>query len=218
MDILLTLVDFILHLDHHIADLIAAYGAWTYGILFAIIFIETGLVVLPFLPGDSLLFVAGAFAARGQFSLATLIGLLVVAAILGNTSNYWIGRLLGPKVFQWQDSRFFNRAAFDKTHAFYEKHGAITIVVTRFLPFMRTFSPFVAGVGAMTHARFQFFNIVGGLLWVVSLCLAGYWFGNIAWIKNNLTLVIVALIIVPGLPTVIVATREWLASRASRAR
>ena len=217
MEILLTLVDFILHLDHHIAELIEAYGVWTYAILFAIVFIETGVVVMPFLPGDSLLFVAGAFAARGQFSLATLIGLLALAAILGNTSNYWIGRACGPKVFQWEDSRFFNRAAFDKTHAFYEKHGAITLIVTRFLPFMRTFSPFVAGVAAMTHARFQFFNIVGGLLWVVSLCVAGYWFGNIAWIKNNLTLVILALIIIPALPAVIVAGREWLAARARRA-
>lgn len=217
MDILLTLVDFIVHLDHHLADLIADYGGWTYGILFAIIFIETGVVVLPFLPGDSLLFVAGAFAARGQFALATLMGLLTLAAILGNTSNYWIGRRLGPQVFQWQDARFFNRAAFDKTHAFYEKHGAITIILTRFLPFMRTFSPFVAGVAAMTHTRFQFYNILGGVLWVVSLCLAGYWFGNIAWIKNNLTVVILALIIIPALPTVIVAAREWLAARARRA-
>lgn len=217
MEILLTLVDFILHLDHHIAELIENYGAWTYAILFAIVFIETGVVVMPFLPGDSLLFVAGAFAARGQFNLATLIGLLALAAILGNTSNYWIGRRFGPKVFQWEDSRFFNRAAFDKTHAFYEKHGAITLVVTRFLPFMRTFSPFVAGVAAMTHTRFQFFNITGGLLWVVSLCVAGYWFGNITWIKNNLTLVILALIIIPALPAVIVAGREWLAARARRA-
>ena len=217
MDILLTLVDFILHLDHHIAELIENYGLLTYAILFAIVFVETGLVVMPFLPGDSLLFVAGAFAARGQFSLATLIGLLAAAAILGNTSNYWIGRRLGPKVFAWENSRFFNRAAFDKTHAFYEKHGAITIIVTRFLPFMRTFSPFVAGVAAMTHTRFQLFNIAGGLLWVVSLCVAGYWFGNIAWIKNNLSLVSLALFISPALPTVVVAGREWLASRARRA-
>ena len=213
MDILLTLVDFILHLDRHIAELIASYGAWTYAILFAIVFIETGVVVLPFLPGDSLLFVAGAFAARGQFDLATLMALLAAAAILGNTSNYWIGRALGPKVFGWENSRWFNRAAFDKTHTFYEKHGAITIIVTRFLPFMRTFSPFVAGVAAMTHARFQFYNVAGGLLWVVSLCTAGYWFGNITWIREHLTLVILALIIVPALPTVIVASREWLAAK-----
>ena len=213
MDILLSLVDFTLHLDHHLAELIESYGAWTYGILFAIIFIETGVVVLPFLPGDSLLFVAGAFAARGQLSLATLTGLLSLAAILGNTSNYWIGRMFGPRVFQWENSRWFNRAAFDKTHAFYERHGAVTIIVTRFLPFMRTFSPFVAGVAAMTPLRFQFFNISGGLLWVVSLSLAGYWFGNIVWIKDHLTLVIVALIIIPGLPTAVIAGREWWAGR-----
>ncbi len=213
MDILLTLVDFILHLDAHIAELIDAYGAWTYGILCLIVFVETGLVVMPFLPGDSLLFVAGAFAARGQFDLATLVVALVAAAVLGNTSNYWIGRALGPKVFGWENSRFFNRAAFDKTHAFYERHGAVTLIVTRFLPFMRTFSPFVAGVAAMTHARFQFFNIAGGLAWVVSLCVAGYWFGNITWIREHLTLVILALIIIPALPTAVVAGREWLAAR-----
>ncbi|MGE0858219.1 MAG: DedA family protein [Gammaproteobacteria bacterium] len=213
MEILLTLVDFILHLDAHIAELIEAYGAWTYAILCLIVFVETGLVVMPFLPGDSLLFVAGAFAARGQFDLATLVVALVAAAVLGNTSNYWIGRALGPKVFGWENSRFFNRAAFDKTHAFYERHGAVTLIVTRFLPFMRTFSPFVAGVAAMTHARFQFFNIVGGLAWVVSLCVAGYWFGNITWIREHLTVVILALIIIPALPTALVAGREWLAAR-----
>ncbi|MBX9609037.1 MAG: DedA family protein [Gammaproteobacteria bacterium] len=213
MDILLTLVDFILHLDAHIAELIDSYGAWTYAILCLIVFVETGLVVMPFLPGDSLLFVAGAFAARGQFDLTTLVVSLVAAAVLGNTSNYWIGRALGPKVFGWENSRFFNRAAFDKTHAFYERHGAVTLIVTRFLPFMRTFSPFVAGVAAMTHARFQFFNIAGGLAWVVSLCVAGYWFGNITWIREHLTLVILALIIIPALPTALVAGREWLAAR-----
>lgn len=213
MDILLTLVDFILHLDAHIAELIDSYGAWTYAILCLIVFVETGLVVMPFLPGDSLLFVAGAFAARGQFDLTTLVVSLVAAAVLGNTSNYWIGRALGPKVFGWENSRFFNRAAFDKTHAFYERHGAVTLIVTRFLPFMRTFSPFVAGVAAMTHARFQFFNIAGGLAWVVSLCVAGYWFGNITWIREHLTMVILALIIIPALPTALVAGREWLAAR-----
>lgn len=213
MDILLTLVDFILHLDAHIAELIDSYGAWTYAILCLIVFVETGLVVMPFLPGDSLLFVAGAFAARGQFDLTTLVVSLVAAAVLGNTSNYWIGRALGPKVFGWENSRFFNRAAFDKTHAFYERHGAVTLIVTRFLPFMRTFSPFVAGVAAMTHTRFQFFNIAGGLAWVVSLCVAGYWFGNITWIREHLTLVILALIIIPALPTALVAGREWLAAR-----
>jgi membrane-associated protein len=213
MDLILSLLDLILHLDRHLAELIRDYGMWIYAILFTIIFVETGLVVMPFLPGDSLLFIAGAFAAQGDMNLAALMILLSVAAVLGNTSNYWIGRYFGPRVFQWEDSKFFNRNAFNKANAFYEKHGAMTIIVTRFLPFLRTFSPFVAGVAAMTHARFQLFNITGGLLWIVSLTLAGYLFGNIPWVRSNLTLIILALIIVPGLPALIVAVREWLASR-----
>jgi membrane-associated protein len=133
--------------------------------------------------------------------------------VSGNTSNYWIGRYFGPRVFQWENSKFFNKNAFDKAHAFYEKHGAMTIIVTRFLPFLRTFSPFVAGVAAMTHGRFQFYNITGGVLWVVSLSVAGYFFGNIPMVKNNLTLIVLALIIIPGLPAVVVGVREWLAAR-----
>ena len=216
MDIIASLFDLILHLDRHLAELIRDYGIWIYAILFTIIFVETGLVVMPFLPGDSLLFIAGAFAAQGEMNLAVLMVLLSIAAVLGNTSNYWIGRYFGPRVFQWEDSKFFNRNAFNKANEFYEKHGAMTIVVTRFLPFLRTFSPFVAGVAAMTHARFQLFNITGGLLWVISLTLAGYLFGNIPWVRTNLTLIILALIIVPGLPALVVALRQWLASRRSR--
>ena len=218
MDIILALFDFILHLDRHLGVLIRDYGVWIYAILFAIIFIETGLVVMPFLPGDSLLFIVGAFAARGDLNLMVLLPLLIAAAILGNTSNYWIGRYFGPRVFQWENSKFFNRNAFDKAHAFYEKHGAMTIIVTRFLPFLRTFSPFVAGVAAMTHARFQLFNISGGLLWILSLTLAGFWFGNIPWVSQNLTKIILALIIIPGLPAVYVGVKEWLASRRAKAR
>ena len=191
MEILLSLFSFITHLDAHLAELIRDYGVWIYAILFAIVFIETGVVVMPFLPGDSLLFIAGAFAAQGEMSLTVLMVSLIAAAVLGNTSNYWIGRYFGPRVFQWENSKFFNKNAFDKAHAFYEKHGAITIIVTRFLPFLRTFSPFVAGVAAMTHGRFQFYNITGGLLWVVSLSLAGYFFGNIPVVKTHLTLIIV---------------------------
>ena len=217
MDIILALFDFILHLDRHLGVLIRDYGVWIYAILFAIIFIETGLVVMPFLPGDSLLFIVGAFAARGDLNLMVLLPLLIAAAILGNTSNYWIGRYFGPRVFQWENSKFFNRNAFDKAHAFYEKHGAMTIIVTRFLPFLRTFSPFVAGVAAMTHARFQLFNISGGLLWILSLTLAGFWFGNIPWVSQNLTKIILALIIIPGLPAVYVGVKEWLASRRAKA-
>jgi membrane-associated protein len=217
MDLILQFVDLILHLDKHLDVMIRQYGPWIYGILFAIIFIETGLVVMPFLPGDSLLFIAGAFAATGALSLPALMVLLVVAAVLGNTSNYWIGRKIGPRVFQWENSKFFNRNAFDKAHAFYEKHGAITLIATRFLPFLRTFSPFVAGVAAMGHARFQFYNITGGLLWIVSLTVAGYLFGNIPIIRDNLTLIIIALIVIPGLPAVFVAVKEWRAAR-QRAR
>ena len=216
MEIVLALIDFILHIDAHLSELIRDYGAWIYAILFLIIFVETGLVVMPFLPGDSLLFVAGAFAARGDMNLAILMTLLAAAAILGNTSNYWIGRYFGPRVFQWEDSKFFNKSAFEKAHAFYEKHGAMTIIVTRFLPFLRTFSPFVAGVAAMTHPRFQAYNIAGGLLWIVSLTVAGYFFGNIPWVRTNLTLIILALIIVPGLPAAFVAVREWRRARAAR--
>jgi membrane-associated protein len=213
MDILLSLLNFFLHLDAHLADLIRDYGVWIYVILFLIVFVETGVVVMPFLPGDSLLFLAGAFAAKGDMNLMLLMGCLIVAAVSGNTSNYWIGRYFGPRVFQWENSKFFNKNAFDKAHAFYEKHGAMTIIVTRFLPFLRTFSPFVAGVAAMTHGRFQFYNITGGVLWVVSLSVAGYFFGNIPMVKNNLTLIVLALIIIPGLPAVVVGVREWLAAR-----
>jgi len=213
MDLLLQLVDLILHLDKHLEVMIRDYGPWIYAILFTIIFVETGLVVMPFLPGDSLLFIAGAFAATGALSLPALMVLLVIAAVLGNTSNYWIGRKIGPRVFQWENSKFFNRNAFNKAHAFYEKHGAITLIATRFLPFLRTFSPFVAGVAAMGHARFQFYNITGGLLWIISLTLAGYLFGNIPIIRDNLTLIIIALIVIPGLPAVFVAVKEWRASR-----
>ena len=217
MEIILSLFNFITHLDAHLAELIRDYGVWIYAILFAIVFIETGVVVMPFLPGDSLLFIAGAFAAQGEMSLTVLIVSLAIAAVLGNTSNYWIGRYFGPRVFQWENSKFFNKNAFDKAHAFYEKHGAITIIVTRFLPFLRTFSPFVAGVAAMTHGRFQFYNITGGLLWVVSLSLAGYFFGNIPVIKTHLTLIIIALIVIPALPAGLVAVREWRAARKRNA-
>lgn len=213
MDVLLHFVDLILHLDKYLDLMIRQYGTAIYVILFLIIFVETGLVVMPFLPGDSLLFIAGAFAATGALSLPLMIVLLIAAAILGNTSNYWIGRKIGPRVFQWENSRFFNRNAFNKAHAFYEKHGAITIIATRFLPFLRTFSPFVAGVAAMGHARFQLYNVTGGVLWVASLLVAGYLFGNIPWIKDNLTWIILALIILPSLPAAVVAFNEWRAAR-----
>ena len=202
MEYLAYFIDIVLHLDKHLAMLVQQYGQWIYVILFVIIFSETGFVVTPFLPGDSLLFVAGALAAVGGMDLGVLMAVLMAAAILGNTLNYQIGRYLGPKVFHWEQTRFFNRAALDKTHAFYEKHGGKTLVISRFLPLFRTFAPFVAGIGAMGYARFTVFNLIGALAWVGSLTLAGYWFGNLPWIQQNLTLVIVAIIVISLLPVV----------------
>jgi membrane-associated protein len=220
MELLLFFWDLIVNLDKHLASLLAQYGVWVYLLLFLIVFCETGLVVTPFLPGDSLLFIAGALTATGsgagQLGLVMLNILLIAAAILGNTTNYWIGRYFGPKVFGWEDSRFFNRRAFEKAHTFYERHGGKTIVITRFLPILRTFAPFVAGVAQMTHMRFQSYNIAGGVLWVVSLTLAGYWFGNIPWVKNNLTLIILGLIVIPALPALVVALRTWHEQRRAR--
>ncbi|WP_300456502.1 DedA family protein [Accumulibacter sp.] len=200
MEYLTSFIDIILHLDKHLAVLVQQYGSWIYAILFVIIFSETGFVVTPFLPGDSLLFVAGALAALGGMEIGMLLAVLTAAAVLGNMVNYQIGRFLGPKVFSWEQSRFFNKAALEKTHAFYEKHGGKTLVLSRFLPLFRTFAPFVAGIAAMTYARFTFFNLIGGVAWVASLTLAGYWFGNLPWIQKNLTLVILAIIVLSLVP------------------
>ena len=203
MDLLLQFFDILLHLDKYLASLVAQYGPWIYAILFFIIFAETGFVVTPFLPGDSLLFVAGALAALGGMDLGLLMLTLIVAAVLGNQVNYHIGRYLGPKVFHWEGSRLFNKAALTKTHNFYEKHGGKAVVLSRFLPLLRTFAPFVAGIGAMGYGRFTSFNVSGAVLWVASLTLAGYWFGNVPWIKQNLTVVIVGIIVVSLLPVII---------------
>ena len=203
MDLLLQFVDIVLHLDKHLAVLVQDYGPWIYAILFVIVFSETGFVVTPFLPGDSLLFVAGALAALGGMDIFLLMGTLIAAAVMGNQLNYHIGRFIGPKVFQWEDSRFFNRAALKKTHAFYEKHGGKAVVISRFLPIFRTFVPFVAGVGTMAYATFTVFNVAGAALWVVSLSLVGYWFGNEPWVKQNLSAVIVGIIVVSMIPVVI---------------
>jgi membrane-associated protein len=203
MDLLQQFFDLVLHLDRHLGALSREYGAWTYAILFLIVWCETGLVVTPFLPGDSLLFVCGALAAAGGMDVWKLAIVLCVAAITGNTANYWIGRYLGPRVFHWPDSRFFNRAALVKTHAFYERHGGKTIVIARFLPIIRTFAPFVAGIGAMPHVRFQLFNACGGVMWVGLLLGAGYFFGNIASVRDNLGIVILAIVGVSLLPAVI---------------
>lgn len=206
-------MDIVLHLDKHLALLVQQYGLWIYGILFFIVFAETGFVVTPFLPGDSLLFVAGALAAIGEggMDILVLMGVLTIAAVLGNTLNYQIGRFLGPKVFHWENSRFFNRDALIKTHDFYEKHGGKTLVISRFLPLFRTFAPFVAGIGSMTYARFTLFNLVGALAWVVSLCLAGYWLGNLPWVRANLSLIIVGIIAFTLVPVGI----GWLKSRSA---
>ena len=205
MEYLTQFIDIMLHLDKHLAVLVQQYGLWIYGILFFIIFAETGFVVTPFLPGDSLLFVAGTLAALGEggMDIFVLMGVLLVAAVLGNMLNYQIGRFLGPKVFHWENSRFFNRDALVKTHAFYEKHGGKTLVISRFLPLFRTFAPFVAGIGSMPYAKFSFFNLIGALSWIVSICLAGYWLGNIPWVKTNLSVIVVAMITIPLIPAVL---------------
>jgi membrane-associated protein len=199
MEIITFLVDFVLHVDVHLANFVAAYGNWVYALLFLIIFVETGVVVMPFLPGDSLLFVVGALCGVGLMSLPLSIGLLVAAAILGNQSNYAIGRYFGPRVFQWENSRFFNKNAFNQAHAFYEKYGGVTIVAARFMPFLRTFAPFVAGVAQMTRSKFTFYDVSGGILWVGGVVTAGYLFGNIPWVKEHLDKIIWGAILLPGL-------------------
>jgi membrane-associated protein len=211
MDILLQLVDFILHVDRYLEAFVAQYGAWVYALLFLIIFVETGVVVMPFLPGDSLLFIVGAMCGAGLMNLPLVMGLLLVAAILGDQTNYTIGRYFGPRVFQWEESRFFSRRGFDRAHAFYEKYGGITIILARFMPFVRTFVPFVAGVAEMTRSKFTFFNVVGAVIWVVGLLSVGYLFGNLPIVQQHLSKIIWALIIVPGL---IAMFGAWKASRA----
>ncbi|SEK27123.1 membrane-associated protein [Roseateles sp. YR242] len=215
MDVLHFLIDFVLHVDAHLAEFVAHYGAWVYALLFLIIFVETGLVVMPFLPGDSLLFVVGALCGAGLMNLPLAMGVLLVAAILGDQCNYTIGRRIGPKVFQWEQSRFFNKRAFNAAHEFYERHGGITIVLARFMPFIRTFAPFVAGVAAMSRSRFTAYNVGGGTLWVVGLTLAGYLFGNIPFVQTHLSKIIWAMILVPGL---IALYGGWKASRSKPAQ
>jgi membrane-associated protein len=211
MDILLQLLDFILHVDRYLEAFVGQHGAWVYALLFVIIFVETGLVIMPFLPGDSLLFIVGALCGADLLNLPLTMALLLVAAILGDQTNYSIGRYFGPKVFQWENSRFFNRQAFMEANAFYEKYGGITIILARFMPFIRTFVPFVAGVAEMTRHKFTMFNVVGGVIWVVGLTLAGYLFGNLPFVQTHLSKIIWALIFVPGLIAIIGA---WRARKA----
>jgi membrane-associated protein len=214
MDVLMLLVDFILHVDRYLQNFVTAHGAWVYALLFLIIFVETGVVVMPFLPGDSLLFVVGALCGLGLMSYPLSVALLLAAAVLGNQSNYTIGRYFGPKVFQWEDSRLFNKRAFVSAHLFYEKYGGITIVLARFMPFLRTFAPFVAGVAQMTRRKFTLYDVTGGALWVGGVITAGYLFGSIPWVKDNLEKIIWATILVPG---VIVLAGAWKARRNAAA-
>jgi len=210
MEIITALLDFVLHVDKHLEVFVATYGLWVYALLFLIIFVETGVVVMPFLPGDSLLFVVGAMCGVGLMNYPLVVGLLFAAAVLGNQSNYTVGRAIGPKVFQWENSRWFNKAAFDQAHTFYERYGGITIVAARFMPFLRTFAPFVAGVAQMTRAKFTFFDVLGGALWVGGIVTVGYFFGNIPWVKLHLDKIIWAMIFVPGL---LVGLGAWRARR-----
>ena len=210
MEILTYLFDFILHVDRYLGDFVRSYGPWVYALLFVVIFVETGVVIMPFLPGDSLLFVVGAMCGVGLMSYPVSVLLLLAAAVLGNQSNYALGRHFGPRVFKWENSRLFNKAAFDRAHDFYERYGGITIVAARFMPFVRTFAPFVAGVAKMSRARFTFFDVTGGALWVVGIITVGYFFGNIAFVKAHLDKIIWAMIFIPGL---LVLLGSWRARK-----
>jgi membrane-associated protein len=218
-DLLKKLVDFIIHIDRHLAEIIASYGMWTYGVLFLIIFAETGLVVMPLLPGDSLLFAAGAFCAKPETGLNVhlMALLLFVAAFIGDTLNYWVGRKLGPAVFKREDSIWLRKKHLDKAHAFFEKYGGRAIILARFVPIVRTFVPFIAGVGSMTYTRFMAYNLIGGFVWIYFFTYAGFMFGNQPFVQKNFKLVILAIIILSVLPIVVEFLREWRKSRQQRA-
>jgi membrane-associated protein len=203
MELIERLIDLVLHLDQHLVELVTQYGSWTYGILFLIIFCETGLVVTPFLPGDSLLFAVGALAATGALDVSSVVILLTAAAIIGDNVNYWIGYTIGPRVFQGESSRFFNRKHLERTHRFYEKYGGKTVILARFIPIVRTFAPFVAGIGRMTYGRFLLYDVPGGVAWISIFVYAGYFFGNIPIVKRNFTLVVLAIVFISLLPAVI---------------
>ncbi len=212
MELINKILDIALHLDKYLSAIIQQYGLWTYAILFVVIFIETGFVVMPFLPGDSLLFAAGTFAALGALKIGWLIALLAAAAIIGDTVNYWVGHFLGPKVFSKEKARFFKKEHLDRTHAFYEKHGGKTIIIARFVPIIRSFAPLVAGIGRMSYGKFIAYNVIGGVGWVVLLTGAGYFFGNIPVVRKNFSLAILAIIALSTVPIV----TEYLRHRKSK--
>ena len=215
MDFILQMIDIFLHLDKYLGVIISDYGVWTYAILFAIIFMETGLVVTPFLPGDSLLFAAGALATVSDLNVFILFLLLTIAAIVGDTVNYWIGHYIGPRAFSG-NIRFLKKEYLDRTHAFYEKHGGKTIILARFIPIIRTFAPFVAGIGAMTYPKFITYNVVGGVVWVALFSFGGYFFGRLEFVEKNFSIVVLAIIFISVLPAVFEVWKEWQAKRASQ--
>ncbi|MBS1789561.1 MAG: DedA family protein [Acidobacteria bacterium] len=214
MELLKHFIDLVLHLDKHLVELVSQYQSWTYGILFLIIFCETGLVVTPFLPGDSLLFAVGAVASKGDLNVFLVVVLLTLAAVIGDSVNYWIGRIVGPRVFSSEKSRWFNRRHLERTHAFYERYGGKTLIFARFMPIIRTFAPFVAGIGKMTYLRFLTYSVSGGILWISLLTYAGYFFGEIPIVKRNFSLVIVAVIAISLMPAAI----EFLRARRANAQ
>jgi membrane-associated protein len=213
MEFISRVLDFVIHLDKHLSALIQTYGLWTYLILFTVIFCETGLVIFPFLPGDSLLFAAGTFAAVKALKVWWLFLALSAAAVIGDTVNYWIGHFVGPKVFAREKTRFFKKEYLERTHRFYERYGAETIIIARFVPIIRTFAPFVAGIGRMSYWKFISYNVIGGLGWVAVLVFAGYFFGNIPFVKNNFSFVIIAIIIISVIPA---AVEFWRHQRGAR--
>ena len=218
MELLRKIVDIVLHLDRYLGAIIQQYGVWTYSILFVVIFVETGLVIMPFLPGDSLLFAAGTFAALGALDLRLLLVILAAAAVIGDTVNYWIGHKIGRRAFTREDARFFKKEYLERTHAFYEKHGGKTIIIARFVPIIRTFAPFVAGIGKMSYGRFLSFNVIGGVGWVVLLTGAGYFFGTIPFVKKNFSVAILAIILISTLPILVEFVRTRRAGKRASSR
>jgi len=198
MDSMIPLFQHLLHADQYLPAVVASHGLWVYAILFAVIFVETGVVVMPFLPGDSLLFLVGGLAATGALDIGMALGVMFAAAVLGNQTNYTIGRWIGPRVFHWENSRWFNKEGFDKAHAFYEKYGGVALIAGRFMPFVRTFAPFVAGVTMMTRRRFTIYDVTGAALWIASVTLLGYGIGNLPWVKGHLQWIFLSMIVIPG--------------------